>query len=122
MFHALIKAMFDDTYIPKFKGEIMKTLIVMTMAAAVALTSGFAAANDAANSKVIKSTIEVNSNNKNSLAQAIGDDSLASVGSVNIRNSRVDNSEIYVNSNNENAEAIAEGNNSTASVGSVTIE
>lgn len=100
----------------------MKTLIAITMTAAVTLTSGFTVADTAANSKVIKSTIEVNSENKNSFAQAIGDDSLASVGSVNIRDSRVDNSEIYVNSNNEDAQAFAEGKNSTASVGSVTIE
>ena len=82
----------------------------------------FGSATVMAQSKVDNTKINVNSKNSNSLNAAIGKDSTASTGSVNIKGSKVNNSKINVNSKNSNSLNAAIGEGSTATTGSVTIE
>ena len=96
----------------------MKKRLIVAIGTAIALSS----TTTFAESKIEKSTIKVNSNNKNATALSLGKDSTAAVGSVVIKDSKIKKSRITVNSNNKNATALSLGKGSTAAVGSVVVE
>ncbi|NJD06474.1 MAG: hypothetical protein FIA97_08230 [Methylococcaceae bacterium] len=98
----------------------MKHAIKTTIAAGLALVS---AATLAEGTKIKDSTIANTSINSQNLNLSIGQDSLASTGSINIRNgAEVANSTILNGSVNTENLNLSIGDRSVATTGSITIE
>jgi len=77
--------------------------------------------NVMAESKVNKSILLNNSVNKNNATISIGQNNLASTGSINIENARIIKSVFLSRSVNKSNVSIAIGKNNTATTGSIAI-
>ncbi len=91
------------------------TLTVLTLALSLFATASFA------KTEIKDSKIIVKSKVKESAALAIGKNSTATVGGVDIRNSKIKKSKIIVKSNVSKSAALAIGKGSSAGVGSVNV-